>query len=161
MRSSEALVHAGMLRTRLLPPRLPAACVPRADLVERIRIGAQGRLVSVVAAAGWGKSTLLAQSLPAVGMPWIWLSCDERIGETRSFLAHVAAGLAGRFPGVGEAVDLEGSLEDQVAELCNELADTVVEDFLLVLDDAHVLERHPAAEALGLLVQDLPPQPIW
>ena len=41
--------------------------------------------------------------------------------------------------------------------LCNELVETVADDFLIVVDDAHALHGHPAEDALGLLVRDLPP----
>jgi ATP/maltotriose-dependent transcriptional regulator MalT/DNA-binding SARP family transcriptional activator len=148
---------AGLLRTRLLPPRLLAACVPRPELVDRVLTALKGRVVTVVAGAGYGKSTLLAQAMAADPGPWVWVSCDERIGSARAFLAHVAAGVAERFPGVGAALELEGSVEEQVAELCNELTATVGDDFVVALDDVHTLEQRPAAEALALLVSDLPP----
>jgi len=148
---------SAVLRTRLLPPRLPTHCLPRAMLVERVRAGLRGRLAAVVAGAGYGKSTLLAQALTGIEQPVVWLSCDERIGEARPFLAHIAAGLAERFPGVGTGLALDGSVEEQVAELSNEVVDTVSEEFVLAIDDVHALAGRPAAEALGLLVRDLPP----
>jgi DNA-binding SARP family transcriptional activator len=125
--------------------------------VDRVLTALKGRVVTVVAGAGYGKSTLLAQAMAADIGPWVWLSCDERIGSARAFLAHLAAGVAERFPGVGAGLELEGTVEEQVVELCNELAATVVDDFVLALDDVHTLERRPAAVALGLLVSDLPP----
>lgn len=149
--------ESAILRTRLLPPRLPSNCLPRAELVERVRVGLGGRLVAVVAGAGYGKSTLLAQALSDVPMPVVWLSCDERIGEARPFLAHLAAGLAELFPGVGARLGLEGTTEEQVAEFANEVVDTVSEDFVIALDDVHSLTGRPAARALALLVSDLPP----
>jgi DNA-binding SARP family transcriptional activator len=151
-----AIRGPGLLRTRLVAPRLPPACLPRSDLVERLRGGFQGRVVAVVAGAGYGKSTLLAQALQGLAQPFAWLSCDERIGSSRAFLAHLAAGLEARFPGVGARLSLEGSSEDQVAELCNEILDTISDDFVFAIDDVHALSGSPAAQALGLLVRDLP-----
>ena len=49
----------GVLRSRLLPPQLPAACVPRTALVGRVLDRIDGRLVTIVAGAGYGKTTLL------------------------------------------------------------------------------------------------------
>src|SRR6185437_9908439 len=46
---------------------------------------------------------------------------------------------------------------DQVAALSNEVVETITDDFVIVLDDAHTLGESTAAEALGLLVKDLPP----
>src|SRR5438445_733717 len=54
---------APVLHTRLLPPRPPPDCLPRADLTDRVLAGLAGRLVAVLAGAGYGKSTLLAQAL--------------------------------------------------------------------------------------------------
>src|SRR5438552_1493392 len=42
---------AGLLRTRLLPPRLPVGCVPRPGLVDRVLTALKGRVVTVVAGA--------------------------------------------------------------------------------------------------------------
>lgn len=147
---------SGVLRTRLLPARPPPECLPRTELVGRVLTGLRGRLVAVVAGPGYGKTTLLTQVLPRLGEPWVWLSCDERLGGSRAFLSHVAAGLEGRFPGVASAVDLSGPPEEAVAALANEILATISDDFVLVLDDVHALSGRPAARALALLVSDLP-----
>ena len=44
-----------------------------------------------------------------------------------------------------------------MAELCNEVVATIADDFVLAVDDVHALASGPAAAALGLLAQDLPP----
>lgn len=147
----------GVLLTRLLPPRLPPTCLPRPGLIARVVDGLAGRGVLVAAGAGYGKTTLLVQSLAAQRAPWVWLSCDERLVSTRLLLAHVGAGLARRFPGVGARLVFEGPDAEQVGELCNEIVATVSDDFVLALDDVHALAGTPGADALELLVRDLPP----
>jgi len=129
----------GVLRARLLPPRLPSACLPRTELVERVVDGLAGRLVAVLAGAGYGKSTLAAQVLERAGVPWVWCSCDARLSDHGLLLAHLAAGLAERFPGFGSRLSLDGSAVDLVAELANEVAETISDDFVLAVDDVHVL----------------------
>ena len=146
----------GVLRTRLLPPRLPPGCVGRPELIAALEQGLEGRLVAVVAGAGYGKTTLLAQALHSTERIWIWCSCDARIGDPGALLAHVAEGIRERFPGFGTRVRLGGSAEEAVTELCNEVVETVSDDFVLVLDDVHLLP--PAAlDCLGMLVDHLPP----
>ena len=49
----------GVLRRLLLPPQPPAACVPRSALVGRVVESLEDRLVTVIAGAGYGKTTLL------------------------------------------------------------------------------------------------------
>ena len=78
------------------------------------------------------------------------------VGDPGALLAHVAEGIRERFPGFGTRVRLGGSAEEAVTELCNEVVETVSDDFVLVLDDVHLLP--PAAlDCLGLLVDHLPP----
>ena len=95
---------SGVLLTRLHPPRLPPGCLPREQLVSRLVEGFSTRLVTVLAGAGYGKSTLLAQAVARTKLPWVWCSCDERMSD-RLLLAHLVAGLAGRFPGLGAGID--------------------------------------------------------
>src|ERR1700687_4685694 len=56
---------AELLRTKLAPPRLPSALVPRQGLLERLEVGLARKLTLVVAPAGFGKSTLVAGWLGA------------------------------------------------------------------------------------------------
>ena len=143
----------GVLRTRLLPPRLPPHCVSRGELVARTLDGLAGRMVSVVAGAGYGKSTLLAQCLHDSDMPWIWLSCDPRLTTPEMLAGHLAAGLSERFPGVASGLT-PGA--DYATALANEIVATVPDDFVVAVDDVHALEED-AFEGLGRLIADLPP----
>jgi DNA-binding SARP family transcriptional activator len=144
-----------ILRTRLLPPRLPASCVARPRLEEEVRRGLEGRLVGIVAGAGYGKTTLLAQVVERETRPWAWCSCDARLVDAASLLAHIAAAVDMRFPGAAAGLDLSGAPEDAVADLSNALLETLPEDLVLVLDDVHTLPA-PAREAVGLLAEALP-----
>lgn len=145
----------GVLRSRLLPPQLPAACVPRTALVEQVLGRIDGRLVTVVAGAGYGKTTLLRLTVDRLDWPWVWCSCDERIGDGGLLLRHLAAGFAERYPGFGARLPPTGSAREQVEEFCNEVVETVGEDVVLVLDDVHLLPE-PALEVLDGLLRDLP-----
>ena len=146
----------GVLLTRLLPPRLPPDCLERPELTQRMLGGMNGRLVTVLAAAGYGKSTVVAQALRRSPHPGVWVSCDERLGGAPDLLAHIAAGIERVVPGFGARLAFDGPLGQQVAGLCNELVATTPDDLVLVLDDIHLLETE-GADVLGELVRDLPP----
>src|SRR5262245_48468120 len=53
----------GLLRTKLAPPRLPTAYVPRPSLLARIDEGLARKLTLISTPAGFGKTTLLAEWL--------------------------------------------------------------------------------------------------
>ena len=147
----------GVLRSRLVAPRLPPACVARPELVSTVVKGLSGRLVAMVAGAGFGKTTLLTLALHEDSMPFVWVSCDERMTSARSLLAHLVAGIAERFPGFGARIELAGDLDDQAVALSNEISETVADPFILALDDVHTLVGQPSGSAVELLVRDLPP----
>ena len=146
----------GVLLTRLLPPRLPPDCLARPQLTERMLAGMNGRLVTVLAGAGYGKSTVVAQALGCSPYRGVWVSCDERLGGAPDLLAHIAAGIERVVPGFGTRLTFEGAVGHQVAGLCNELVATTPDDLVLVLDDVHVLDAE-GSEAVGELLRDLPP----
>jgi LuxR family maltose regulon positive regulatory protein len=154
---SAAAAAAGVLRTRLLPPRMPPRSVPRPELVERVHRGLEGRLTALVAGAGYGKTTLLVQALETSPMRAVWLSCDPRLRTPEMLVAHVAAGVADAFPGVASALPQGGPPERAIAALANELVETIPDDFVLALDDVHALGGDAMLDALGLLASDLPP----
>ena len=144
-----------VLRTRLVPPRLPAACVARPALARRVATGLEDRNVAIVAGPGYGKTTLLVQALEAESRLWTWCSCDEGLSSGAALLAHLAAGIEDRIPGFGADITTVGAVEDQVSALVNELHATLSEDIVLALDDVHLLPAEAAA-ALTLVARALP-----
>ena len=150
-------VAAGVLRTRLLPPRLPPNSVARPGLVARVHRGLEGRVLALVAGAGYGKTTALVQALESSPMPSVWLSCDARLRTPDMLIAHVAAGVAEAFPGVASALPRSEAPERRIASLANEIVETIPDDFVLALDDVHALDEPAVLEALARLTTDLPP----
>ena len=146
----------GVLRTRLLAPRLTPTLVAREVLVARVRRGFAGRLVAIVAGAGYGKTTLLAQAVHGSDVPVVWCSLDERLGTTQTLLGHLVAGISQRFPGFGADLTLEGAADLQAIEFCNEVLATIPDDFILALDDVHTLGDGPATVVLQILALHLP-----
>ena len=134
----------------------PTAC-PARSWSRACNRGLEGRLLAVVAGAGYGKTTLLVQALESSPLPWVWVSCDPRLRTPEMLLAHVAAGVAGAFPGVATALPPGGSPDDQMAALANEIVVTIPDDFVLALDDVHALDPGPVRDTLGRLASDLPP----
>ena len=145
----------GVLRRRLLPPQPPTPCIPRTALVRRIVDSLDDRLVTIIAGAGYGKTTVLRLAVDRLRTPWVWCSCDERLDDGGLLLRHLAAGLALRYPGFGARLTGSGTLRDQVDDFCEEVAETVPEDVVMILDDVHLLPP-PAQDVVAALVDELP-----
>ncbi len=135
----------------------------RARLTHLLDRGAKSKLTLVSAPAGFGKTTLVAEWAAVSGYPVAWLSLDERDSDPANFLTYLVAALRTVAPGIAEAVPalLQSSqpppLESLVTILANDLA-SFPEDFILVLDDYHVLDSQRGDEALAFLLDHLPPR---
>jgi LuxR family transcriptional regulator, maltose regulon positive regulatory protein len=98
----------------------------------------------------------------------LWATCCLAFGRRRGqrtarFLAHLVAALRTVAARVGEGV--LGALESPqpppteaiLTAMLNEIA-TIEEDFVLVLDDYHVIDARPVDDALAFLLGHLPPR---
>src|SRR5437588_9807333 len=155
-----------LLATKLHPPLPRAHLVRRPRLAARLTQGMMGPLTLVSAPAGFGKTTLLAQWLAESGMPVAWLSLEAGDNELVRFLSYLIAALQTLDPHLG-AVALTllqmpppASAETVLALLTNDVGSHGRDggDFVLVLDDYHVIDAKPVDQALTYLVEHLPPQ---
>ncbi|MFI5260087.1 MAG: LuxR C-terminal-related transcriptional regulator [Candidatus Limnocylindrales bacterium] len=152
-----------LLATKLNVPPHRGKIVRRPRLDERLSEGLARKLTLVSAPAGFGKTTLIAGWAEGCRLPVAWLSLDEADGDLNRFLTYVIAALRNVVPGAGETVvGLLGSSptppsELALTQLLNEMA-AVATDFVLVLDDYHLVEAKAVDEAVTFLVEHLPPR---
>jgi LuxR family maltose regulon positive regulatory protein len=144
------------------PPRRGA--VVRSRLHERLLPVPGARLTTVVAPAGWGKTTLLAAWAhdPTEQRPVGWLSIDGADDEPVRFWTYALAALAAVAPDVagGASAALGAPGLDPVgvalAALLNALT-SCDEQYVLVLDDYHLLTDPAIHEGVEFLLAYLPP----
>ena len=159
----ESATRAPLLQTKLYPPRVTRALVDRPRLRERLGGGAPPNVLLVSAPAGFGKSTLLAQSLLAGGPAVAWLSLDAGDNDPPMFWTYVLAALRTAVPDVGGSAQvlLESPggtpITTVLTSLLNDLAASD-EEVVLVLDDYHVVHAPEIHEAMSFLVDHLSPQ---
>jgi LuxR family maltose regulon positive regulatory protein len=157
-----------VLQTKLYIPQARVAnLVPRPRLIERLNEGLHRTpgVALVSAPAGFGKTTLVSDWLHQSKVPTAWLSLDEGDNDPTRFLAYLVAALQTLAANIGEEVlaVLHASLpqppatESIMTALLNEIT-TVPDNFILVLDDYHVIEAKPVDNALTFLLEHLPPQ---
>ena len=155
-------MSAPILTTKLyVPPPQPRG-VLRPRLVGRLNEGLQRKLTLVSAPAGFGKTTLLGEWVAGCERPAAWLSMDEGDNDPTLFLAYLVAALRTIAPNIGEGVlgalrsPQPPSTESILTALLNEI-DSVEDDFVLVLDDYHVIDGSAVDEALSFVLEHLPP----
>ncbi len=152
-----------ILATKLYLPRLRPNVVSRPRLLERLNAGLHRKLTLIAAPAGFGKTTLVSEWVEGIDRPTAWLSLDEGENDPTRFLAYLVTALQTIAATLGEGVlgVLQSSQppppEAILTALLNEIT-TLPDQFVLVLDDYHVLDAKPVDLALTFLVEHLPPQ---
>jgi LuxR family transcriptional regulator, maltose regulon positive regulatory protein len=158
---STVIDRQALLRTKLYRPRVIAGLTARPALKERLDRGWDRTLILVVAPAGFGKSTLLSTWLESGDRAAAWLSLDEHDNDLGTFLAYFLAAVRTIFPNELSATHALLSaiklppLSVVARSLLNEL-DQLERDFILVLDDYHLISEQPVHDLLTALLEHPP-----
>src|SRR5215204_2110547 len=152
-----------ILATKLyIPPPRPKA-VPRPHLVERLDEGLHHKLTLVSAPAGFGKSTLVSEWIHGGKCPAAWLSLDAGDSDPTRFLTYLIAAIQKVAPKLGDGLlrvlqsPQPPAPETILTALLNEIS-VIQDNFLLILDDYHVVDTSAIDEALTFLLAHIPPQ---
>ena len=152
-----------ILSTKFFIPTNRSTTVSRMHLIERVEQGLNRKLTLISAPAGFGKTSLLADSVGNFNIPIGWLSLDEQDNDKTRFLKYFINALQQIEKGVGENILLalrsQQPLETEilVAGLINEIAD-IDHPFVVVLDDYHVITDSEIQQILLFLLDNQPPQ---
>ena len=152
-----------ILATKLYIPPPRSKLVPRPRLTERLNEGLHHKLTLISAPVGFGKTTLVSEWLAGCERPAVWLSLDESDNDPSRFLTYFVAALQTIAPTIGaELLDTLQSPRSPPTEailtaLLNEIA-ALPNDFVLVLDDYHVIDSRSIDSALTFLLDHLPPR---
>jgi len=142
-----------LLNTKFYIPPVRPELVPRTRLSERLDTGLHGKLTLVSAPAGFGKTTLLSEWVAGNKLPVAWLSLDKSDNNLTRFLTYMIGALQtieGDF-GQGLMVAFQSpdpiNVEMVLTALLNEIAG-FSDNYVLVLDDYHVMESQSVDNAL-------------
>ncbi len=116
--------------------------------------------MSVVAPAGYGKTTLLSQWAERNGQAFAWVSVDEADNDPKVLLTYVAEALDAVQPVGGRVFDalaspassVPGSVVPRLGAAFSSMTTPVV----LVLDDVHALRNSECRAALSVLADHVP-----
>ena len=132
----------------------------RPALVERLVQDDRRPVVSVVAPAGYGKTTLLSQWAERNGQAFAWVSVDEKDNDPKVLLTYIAQALD-RVEPVGQRVfdalaspasSVPGSVVPRLGAAFAAMTSPVV----LALDDVHLLHNSECRAALSVLAEHVP-----
>ncbi len=152
-----------ILTTRLFVPPLWPKVVRRPRLVARLNEDPERKLTLISAAAGFGKTTLVSEWVAGCDRPVAWLSLDNGHNDRSQFLTYLVAALKTISKELGNRVSAlllspePPDIETILTTLLNEIA-VFSDNFILVLDDYHVIDSKPVDDALAFLLANLPPK---
>jgi LuxR family maltose regulon positive regulatory protein len=146
--------------SKLLQPLVRADTIHRSLLTDRLARDDARPIVSVVAPAGYGKTTLLAQWAERNGQAFAWVSIDEGDNDPKVLLTYVAEALNAVEP-VGQRVfdalaSPGSSVPGSVVPRLGSAFSSMISPVVLVLDDVHLLHNSECRAALSVLADHVP-----
>ena len=151
-----------ILATKLFISQPIIKGVKRPRLIERLNEGLTRKLTLLSAPAGFGKTTLVGEWVSGIKTPVVWLSLDEEDKDPVRFLVYLIAALQKVEPNLAAGVlrtlqSTQAQNETILTSLLNEI-NTIPGDFVLILDDYHVLDSKEVDQVLAFLIDHQPPQ---
>jgi len=152
-----------LLQTKLYIPPVRPELVSRPRLIEQLNKGLHRKLTLISAPAGFGKTTVVSDWIRQSEIPVAWLSLDDGDNDPVQFLTYFIATLEQIDNTIGQTG--QGMLQSPqppppealITALINEIA-AVPSQFVLVLDDYHLIEAQAIHDALTFLLEHLPPR---
>jgi LuxR family transcriptional regulator, maltose regulon positive regulatory protein len=152
-----------LLQTKFYVPSISSKQVSRPRLTDLLNGGMDKMLILVSAPAGYGKTTLVSKWLKETGISAAWLSLDVGDNDPIRFLQYLITAIQSITPGIKkDLLDmLQGAqpaqYENIINLLTNELA-SISDQFVLILDDFHVINNEAVLNIIYNLLEHLPSQ---
>lgn len=161
----DSLDFATVIRSKIRPPALRPDTLTRERLVKRLDEALASRVVFLVADAGYGKTTLLADYLARAGLRSLWYRLGRSDADAVTWTNHLVAACREVDPSFG--TETSTLLKNTTAGNPSDTA--LLNSFLgemgrwpdaptvLVLDDFHEVDNNlEIAEIIGRLINDGP-----
>ncbi|MCX6045269.1 MAG: tetratricopeptide repeat protein [Chloroflexi bacterium] len=137
-------------RTKVIPPRRRTDLLSRPRMLDTLNELIEYKLLFIVAPAGYGKTVLLVDFAHTADLPVCWYAIDLLDQDAYRFFAHFIAAITQRFPDFGHAsmaalqsmTNNQGTVDQLVTMMVNELYEHIREHFVLVIDDYHLIDSN-------------------
>jgi LuxR family transcriptional regulator, maltose regulon positive regulatory protein len=162
---SEPVQPAPALRSKVQPPPLRTSTLSRQRLLDRLANATKGRVTLVVADAGYGKSTLLADFSRRFDGVCLWYTLESDDFDWLTLVPHLVAAAREVQPTFGALTTSLLRAEPGMAPpksavvsgFLSELESLHDGRVLMIFDDVHTIEESPDAnELLERLVRQAP-----
>lgn len=138
-------------KTKIVVPNRRTELLSRPRLLEHLKSLLDNKLILLSAPAGYGKTSLMIDLAHQVDLPICWLSLDLLDRDPQRFIAYLIGAIRHRFPDVGKTSirqlnqlkSIEGDTESLLVTFTNEIYEKIEDEFLLILDDYHLLDDIP------------------
>ena len=151
-------------QTRIIPPRRRGDLLTRNRLLEILSDLLEKKLSIITAPAGYGKTSLLIDFANSIEYPVCWYTIDSIDRDLYRFLTYFIASIQAKFPEFGHhaLASLQNAspenlnIEHLTATIVNDVFETILEHFVIVLDDYHLVNGTPAVEQfISRFIQDV------
>ena len=155
------IVDVPILPTKLFTPVSPKKLVPRPSLQKLITGDLSRKLTLVSAPAGFGKTTIIVACSNFWDRPTGWLSLDIGDNDRNRFFSYLIAAIQKIIPDFNKhnsiSLNADQNAENQqiLNSLINEIL-TIQQQFVLVLDDYHLITNPEIHDLLIYLIENLP-----
>ena len=155
-----------IIKSKIQPPALRATTLSRQRLVDKLTEATTHRLTLLIAEAGYGKTTLLADFAAKSGVRTLWYRLDPTDADVITWSNHIIAAVREVEPDFGEAtLRLMSQLATGgppmsafVSSVIGELSALEPVPTLLVLDDFHSVDgKDEAIDYVRRMLKDSPP----
>lgn len=142
-----------------MPPAARPGIVERTALLRRLTTEPVPPVVTAVAPAGYGKSTVLRQWADANPRSTVWLTLDDDDNDPAVLLTYLAAALDGVSPLDDDLFQMLAVEQPSLRSIARALAAALSrwpEPGALVIDDVHVLTNPACHDIIAVLVDHVP-----